>query len=79
MCSIVVIFIIIGISVSGMTLGINNTNYSHYSHIVAAQTQNPTSSLSTTLTNQINTTAFLGVSNQLQLESSSIKNKHNIQ
>jgi plastocyanin len=55
MYSIVVVFIIIGISISGITmLGINNTNYSH---IVTAQTQNPTS-----LTNQINTTAFLGAS-----------------
>jgi len=51
----VVVFIIIEISVLGtMMLGINNTNYPH---IAAAQTQNPT-----LLTNQINTTAFLGAS-----------------
>jgi plastocyanin len=50
-----------------MMLGMNNNGYSH---IAAAQTQNPTTSSSiplsstTTLTNQqINTTAFLGASN----------------
>ncbi|MGA9845539.1 MAG: cupredoxin domain-containing protein [Nitrososphaeraceae archaeon] len=37
-------------------LGMNNG----YSHIARAQMQNPTSSVSTTLKNQINTTAFLG-------------------
>ena len=36
--------------------GMNNG----YSHIAGAQLQNPTSSMSTTLKNQINTTAFLG-------------------
>ena len=37
--------------------GMNNG----YSHIAQAQLQNPTSSMSTTLKNQINTTAFLGL------------------
>jgi plastocyanin len=62
--SFVIIAIIIGTSTSipeTMVMpGMNN----NYSHIAAAQMQNPTtSSMSTTLTNQqINTTAFLGAS-----------------
>jgi plastocyanin len=63
--SFIIIAIIIGTSASipqmVMIPGMNNNNYSH---IAAAQMQNPTSSMSTTLTNQqINTTAFLGASN----------------
>jgi plastocyanin len=71
MSSFIIIAIIIGTSISipemVMMLGMNNNSYSH---IAAAQTQNPTTSSSiplsstTTLTNQqINTTAFLGASN----------------
>jgi plastocyanin len=57
---VIVVFIIIRIPISGITMsGINITNYPH---IAAAQTQNPASPISTTLTNQINTTAFLGAS-----------------
>jgi plastocyanin len=68
MSSFIIIAIIIGTSISipemVMMLGMNNNSYSH---IAAAQTQNPTTSSSiplsstTTLTNQqINTTVFLG-------------------
>jgi plastocyanin len=58
--SSVVVAIVIGTLISipeTIMLRMNND----YSHIAAAQMQNPTSSISsTTLTNQINTTAFLG-------------------
>jgi plastocyanin len=68
MMSFVIVVIILGTltSIPEMVMmmpGINNNNY--YSHIAAAQIQNPTtlSSMSTMPTSQqINTTAFLGAS-----------------
>jgi plastocyanin len=59
MSSFLIIVSGISTSIPEMMIGMNN----NYSHTAAAQTQNTTSSIPTTLTNQqINTTAFLGAS-----------------
>jgi plastocyanin len=66
MMSFVIVVIIIGTltSIPEMVMmmpGMNNNNY--YSHIAAAQMQNPTTLSSMPANQQINTTAFLGASN----------------
>lgn len=66
MSFVIVVIIIIGTltSIPEMVMmmpGMNNNNY--YSHIAAAQMQNPTTLSSMPANQQINTTAFLGASN----------------